>query len=423
MSRIHDALKRAEEERGASIPASPTTVKDHGVLQPDSATQYEESSGTMQATRAEFRLTRPKAHLSAALELPYGIDFARLRLKPLVLSGVLLLGAVAAITYYRGFGSPLSSRAGMAGTLFEGIMKPAAEFNIATLEPGTVRNIFVQPGDSVKQEQLLVTLDSQQAKLALREAQLKEEAVAQRLSHLRVQLAESQASLSMDERSAAQVPTRQWRDSPERAQAAYDQAVLSFGRAEQLFAANVIAKQELEARSTDLRIAKDDLQNSKSLAEASAQLTHQQAKHAQVEAEIGRQEQLRQLREAGFAVDAARQRVQNAQIRATGDGLIVAIPIRIGDQVSSGTLIVRLARMDRVAVEVPIAASLVNVLQPGQRALVTLPTLPPRQVEAKVKLVNPIPNSNMTHIVEVEFENPASTLLAGQPAQVRFPSP
>jgi hypothetical protein len=46
-----------------------------------------------------------------------------------------------------------------------------------------------------------------------------------------------------------------------------------------------------------------------------------------------------------------------------------------------------------------------------------------RQVEGKSREIQPLPSPNMTHIVEVEFDNPTLLLLAGQSAEVRFSKP
>jgi hypothetical protein len=74
-------------------------------------------------------------------------------------------------------------------------------------------------------------------------------------------------------------------------------------------------------------------------------------------------------------------------------------------------------------VEVPVAGRIVSELKVGQPARVALPSSSPSQVEGRIRVINPLPSSNMTHAVEVEFENPALLLLAGQPAEVRFVNP
>jgi hypothetical protein len=84
---------------------------------------------------------------------------------------------------------------------------------------------------------------------------------------------------------------------------------------------------------------------------------------------------------------------------------------------------VKLAVLDPLLAEVQVAPALINALRPGAGATVTLPGIPPQQVSGTIIAVNPIPNRNGNHRVQVRFENPAGHLLAGQPAEVRFVLP
>jgi multidrug efflux pump subunit AcrA (membrane-fusion protein) len=109
------------------------------------------------------------------------------------------------------------------------------------------------------------------------------------LDKFSVRLAEANARVAISQRQEQQVPTRQWRDSPERAEAAYDQALTNYNRAKQLFDAGVVARQELDARETDLRMARDDLDNAKKLADVSSKLDHEQTDQATLQARVTRQ--------------------------------------------------------------------------------------------------------------------------------------
>jgi multidrug resistance efflux pump len=236
-------------------------------------------------------------------------------------------------------------------------------------------------------------------------------------------LADVNARVAVSQGQQQQVPTRQWRDSPERAQAAYDEALTNYNRAHELFEAGVVAKQELDTRTTELRLAKDDLDNSKKLASASSKLQQDQLEQADLQAKVERQEMQEQLRQANLKYQQAKQRVDGTLVRATESGVLAEIPVRLGDRVPEGTILARLAELDRMIAEVPVAAEMIAGLRTGQSALVNLPSNPPRQVEGKIHVINPLPEANMTHTVEVQFDNPTLLLLTGQPAEVRFVKP
>jgi multidrug efflux pump subunit AcrA (membrane-fusion protein) len=107
-------------------------------------------------------------------------------------------------------------------------------------------------------------------------------------------------------------------------------------------------------------------------------------------------------------------------VKATAAGVVVELPIKVGDQVASGGLVARLAALQELTVEVPVDARLINALHVGQSAIVSIPTIPARQVTGRITLLNPIPAPNMTHVVEVRFPNSSGLILTGQPAEVVF---
>ena len=314
----------------------------------------------------------------------------------------------------RGRGVPIQ------GVAFEATVRPASEIRITAQSLGTVSSIVAKVGNTVKKGDPLLRLRDQDGELSLKRAAADRDAAAANLDKFRARLAEANARVAVSQRQEQQVPSRQWRDSPSRAQAAYDQALLNYNRALELYKIGVLAQQEVDARRTDLRLAQDDLENAKKLAVASAKLGRDQADQAALEAKVTREDLQEQLRLAEIKYQQARQQVDAATVRATEDGVVSEIPVRLGDLVSGGTLLVRLAELNHMIAEVPVAARTVSELKVGQRALVTLPSTPPKQVEGRIGIIHPLPSANMTHTVEVQFDNPTLLLLAGQPAEVRF---
>ncbi len=331
--------------------------------------------------------------------------------------GLVLLGTEYA---FRPNGGVLSASPLLYGVTFEGTIQPAAEVRITSDLTGTISAISVKVGDTVQPGQPLLRLDEHEAELALKLASVELSAAEANLNKFSLQLAEANARVAISQRQEQQVPTRQWRDSPERAGAAYDQALSTFNRAKQLFEAGVIAQQELDLRATELRVARDDLENAKTLATASSKLEQDQTDQANLQAKVKRQELTEQLVEARLAYQRAKQQIDRTVVRATQAGVVSEIAARLGDRIPGGALLIRLAELDRMIVTVPVAGRIMSDLKVGQAASVALPLSPPRRVEGRIRVVNPLPSENMTHTVEVEFENPTLLLLAGQPAEVRF---
>jgi multidrug resistance efflux pump len=307
------------------------------------------------------------------------------------------------------------------GVAFESTLRPASEVRITAEEVGTVAEMFVKVGDSVRPGQALLRMDDSEATQSLDQARMERDTAHENLS--KFQLADATARLAMTQRSEQAVPTRQWRDSPERAQAAYDLAQTNYDRAKALFDAGVIAQQEMDARKTELRMAQDDLDNAKALASVSTKLDERQSRQASLQVKLTQQELQQQLRQADLKYEEAQQRLDATIVRATTRGVVADLAVRIGDRVPGGTILVKLAQLDRMIAEVPVAARMVSQLRLGQPALVELPAQPEHPVPGKIRTISPLPSENMTHMVEVEFDNPTLKLLAGQPAEVRFVAP
>jgi len=338
----------------------------------------------------------------------------------LFVTGLVLLGTNHA---FRPRGGPFADSQSIYGATFEGTVHPASEIRITAESTGTVSNISVKVGDMVRKDQQLLSMDDREAQLSVKQASVELEAAKAKLDKFRVQLAEADARVAIAQRQEQLIPTRQWRDSPERAAAAYDQASLNYNRTKKLFEAGLIAQQDLDARGTELRMARDDLANAKDLAAVSTKLAQDQADQANLQAKVTREELQQQLRQAELNYERAKQDADATVVRATTPGVVSEIAVRLGDRVPGGAVLARLAKLDRMIAEVPVAAQMISELRVGQSAQVGLSSLPPRKVEGRIRAINPLPSQNMTHTVEVEFDNPTLMLVAGQPAEVRFARP
>jgi multidrug resistance efflux pump len=332
-------------------------------------------------------------------------------------TGLALLGTNQAFRpHVNAFASPPS----VYGVAFEGTIHPASEIRITAESGGTVSAISVKVGDTVQQGQQLLTMDDREAQLTLKQASVELEAAETKLDKFRVQLADANARVAIAQRQEQLVPTRQWRDSPERAAAACDQAVLNYNRAKKLFDAGLIAQEELDARGTELRVARDDLANAKKLAAVSKKLADDQAEQANLQAKVTREELQAQLRQAEVNYERAKEQADATVVRATAAGVVSEIPVRLGDRVPSGAVLVRLAKLDQMIAEVQVAAQLISELRVGQSVQVRLPSSASREQAGRIRSISPLPSENLTHTVDVEFDNPTLLLLAGQPTEVRF---
>ncbi|KAF0247468.1 MAG: response regulator receiver, partial [bacterium] len=138
--------------------------------------------------------------------------------------------------------------ASLTSTSFTGTIKPVSEIKIAATSPAIVQEVLVKVGDQITENQALLKIDDREAKTLLSQAELEKVAADQQVSqinasislvnkqmgNLRNQIATASGKLSLAQRKAEQVPMRQRQDSPERAQAVYDQALSKFQRTDAL---------------------------------------------------------------------------------------------------------------------------------------------------------------------------------------------
>jgi multidrug resistance efflux pump len=412
MSQVFDALTQAQDEAVQRLNSLSSAVKEAA----------DDTSSAWQRPRDSDFFNRVNHY---AARLPGKVALSHQQVRNYLLLAFFVVGLVLVGTNiaFRPDGYALANSPPIYGVPFPGTVHPATEIRITNELTGTVSDISVKVGDRVRKGQQLLRMDQHEAELTLKQANLELRSAAANLDKFRLQLAEANARVAISQRQEQQVPTRQWRDSPERAAAAYEHASTNYSRAKKLYELGVLAQQELDARATELRIAQDDLENAKKLAGASAKLDREQADQVSLQSRVTRAELQEQLHQAELKYQRAKQQADGTIVRATQAGVVSEIAVRLGDRVSEGTILVRLAELDRMVAEVPVAATMISGLKVGQPARVALPSSPPREVEGRIRVINPLPSANMTHSVEVEFENPTLLLLAGQPAEIRFVKP
>jgi len=169
---------------------------------------------------------------------------------------------------------------------YPGLVRPRDVTTIALPAPVTVREVRVTVGDRVVAGQILLELEDEEAhrtvtQLTFEAERAKEERTQlervvsmldRSIGALMTTLADANAQLAVAQRSAESVPNRQLKDSPARAQAAYDQAAAREARMAELATQGAVSRQDLDDARFATRVAADDLENAKRAADAAARL-------------------------------------------------------------------------------------------------------------------------------------------------------
>jgi HlyD family secretion protein len=282
-----------------------------------------------------------------------------------------------------------------------GEVRPVRYIKLTSEVPGRILEIYVNPGDAVKQNQALVRVDptqlqsSQEAQWAATQASLSD-----------VQNARSSVGQAQQSLSAADVAVSQARQqvlasetSVRSAQIDLNAAQRELKRVTNLIESGVSSRAEYDA-------AKDKYDQSKvALETARANLEVQ--KKAVDEAIARREQQREAVKSAQIAVKTSEMRASQQQAFLRGqssqrekatqysplDGVVADIPSRVGEfavsQLSS-TPLMTIADMSTINVEVNVDETEIASVEVGQEAKVKVDALGEKEVKAVVTQKNPL---------------------------------
>jgi DNA-binding NarL/FixJ family response regulator/multidrug resistance efflux pump len=363
----------------------------------------------------------------------------------------------------------------LTGTEFNGKVEPAHKFKITATTPSVVEEIYIKIGDRVKAGQPLIALRNpesdrareqarlsqqasiQQQQLALQQVQVSQQQILElqqkidsfqaSIAPLNAQIAQANQRVALARSNADKLPMRQRQDSVERAQTLYQRAQARAQRYQKLYKQGVIAKDELEQVQADANLAKADLVVAQQAATAAAKLDLAQQEQSSLQYRVSLNDRSQELQQFKNQLQVAQLQYKQASdrlnllrqqeseltknqnipekllVKATNPGVIIELPLNVGDQIYTGNPLVGLAQMKQLKVEVPVNARLINALDRERIAVVKLGVgAAAREFPAKVTTINPIPSEDLNYKVEVQFENNTDTLLVGQAAAVYFPN-
>ena len=264
----------------------------------------------------------------------------------------LLLGPEVAV-------STVQRRDFVQSVVASGHVETPHRVSIAAQVVGTVRRVPVAEGQQVAAGELLLELESSEARAALAQAEL---AVRQAEARLR-QLREVQAPV-------AEAGLRQ-------ARAGLDNARAQWGRAQELFRQGFIGQAAL-----------DETRKTLELSEAQARAAQTQLATAQPE---GSDTALAvaALAQARASADAARARLGYASLRAPVAGQLISRDVEPGDVVQAGKTLMQLSPAGAAELVVQIDEKNLQLLALGQPAQASADAYPDQRFAARLSYINP----------------------------------
>jgi HlyD family secretion protein len=282
-----------------------------------------------------------------------------------------------------------------------GEIRPIRYIKLTSEVPGRILEIYVNPGDIVKQNQALVRIDptqlqsSQEAQWAATQASLSD------VQNARSSVSQAQQSLSASDMSVAsarqQVISSQTNVS--RAQIDLNAAQRELKRITDLIESGVSSRFEYDAAKDKYEQAKVALDTAKANLEVTKRAVDEalarrdQQREAVKSAQIGvKTSEMRANQQQAFLRGQSSQRSKATQYSPL-NGVVADIPTRVGEfavsQLSS-TPLMTIADMSTINIEVNVDETEIASVDVGQEAKVKVDALGEKEVKAVVTQKNPL---------------------------------
>jgi HlyD family secretion protein len=240
-----------------------------------------------------------------------------------------------------------------------GQVKPKTYVNVGATSFGRITHLYVKEGDHVKRGQVIATVENVQP----------EANVESQKATIAAAKTDISSYIAAEKTAEANV---------EHAKADLEQKQLDWQRAQSLFKAGIMAKQDFDAKKAafDTDVA--------SVSQADAQLNQAKAQTASARGHLD--QQVAQLR---FNEDALSKTVSIAPF----DGIVTNLPVREGETVvvgiqnAEGSTLMTIADMSVVTAEVKVDETDIVNIKIGQPAEVTVDAIPGKSFKGHVTLV------------------------------------
>lgn len=278
---------------------------------------------------------------------------------------------------------------------------------IPTISEGRVERIVIWPGTPVKADSVILELSNPELELGALDAESQHRGAEAQLKELRVRL----QSQRLDQEAAAA-----------RVQAEYHQAKLRADADEELAKDGLIADITLKTS----RVTAEELANRNRIEQKRLEIGTEsmEAQLAVQQAQVEQRRALAQLR---------RSQVRALRVRAGLDGVLQQLPVEVGQRVSPGVTLAKVAQPGRLKAVVRIAETQAKDIQIGQSASIDTrngvipghvsrvdPAAQNGTVTVDVALDGPLPKGARPELSvdgTIELERLVEVLYVGRPAQ------
>ena len=249
----------------------------------------------------------------------------------------------------------------------------AQVIQVAPRVSGPIVKLPIKDNQYVKAGDLLFEIDPRTYKASLDQASANLDETRDDLEDLAQQVKAAQAAV---DQSVSQI--KQAQSAVKSAEAELIKAEADFERAKKLVEKGDISKRNYDSAKASYDVDQADLDKARSqLIEANAAHLQAEAELARAKAELGAPgEENAQLRGAKAELETARLNLEFTQVKASVDGYITNLNLRIGSQAVANQPAAALVDVNSYWVHGYFRETLVGRIRPGDRAVITLMSYP-----------------------------------------------
>ncbi len=239
------------------------------------------------------------------------------------------------------------------------------EVEVSSKLPGRIKEIYVDEGDRVKENDIIAVIDSLDYEIQKKQI----EAVVESAS----------ANLKLLERGARREDIRVAEELLKQAEANLRNAERDFNRAKRLLEEKSITEKQWEDAKTKYEFALAQFKQS----EENLKKLKKGAREEEIELAKAK------LKEAMASLEAIENKIKDCKIYAPIDGIVSVKFRERGEMVTAGTPIVKIVNTEKVYIYVYIPEREIGLIKIGGIAEVRVDSFPERKFEGKIVYISP----------------------------------
>lgn len=274
-----------------------------------------------------------------------------------------------------------------------GRLEAKQQVDLTSKASGRIKQIFVKVGDSVKAGQPIAKLDDEEGLVDLQRAE-----ASYTLAKARYQ--ETKEGTRAEDIAKSENTLKEL-------QSKYESAKRDYERNESLFKEGAITSAELEQARLALVSAQTSLENQQQQLKMDKEGPTENALQ-QAEAELKQSE-------ADYAL--AKLNYQNLTVTSPIDGVIGALPVSVGDQVGTSTVVAQIINLAMMKVKTSATEGQVSLFHVGQSVDVAVSSVD-LKTKGTIASVSPLADDTKSYPIEIEIPNPDLKAKAGMIATI-----